>query len=130
MNEIFGFKGNAGRLDFLGCQLLVTLILGAAVGLVELAGDAANITAIQGVQLLGFFIVGFWISLATSARRLNELQRTRWMLLLFVVPFVSMLIFFYLLFAPSSSRSRDLKNVHGGRSNNNVSWNDLSEFKS
>ena len=56
MNEIFSFKGNAGRLDFLGCQLFATLILGAAVGLIELAGDAANITAIQGFQLLGFFI--------------------------------------------------------------------------
>lgn len=130
MKEIFSFKGNAGRLDFLGCQLFAILIMGVAMGLGELSGDAANITVIQGFLLLGFFIVGFWISLATSARRLNDLQRTRWMLLLFVVPFVSMLTYLYLLFAPSASRSRDLNNVHEDRSDKDVSWNDLSEFKS
>ena len=130
MKAIFSFKGNAGRLDFLGCQLFAILIIGVAMGLGELAGDAANITLIQGFLLLGFTIVGSWISVATSARRLNDLQRTRWMLLLFVVPFVSMLTYFYLLFAPSFPRSRDLNNVHEDRSDKNVSWNDLSEFKS
>ncbi|MHC8597698.1 DUF805 domain-containing protein [Arenicellales bacterium IMCC55707] len=130
MKEIFSFKGNAGRLDFLGCQLFAALILGSAGFLAGLAEDVANITAMPGFLLLGFLIIGFWILLATSARRLNDLQRTRWVLLLFGVPFVSMLTFLYLLLAPSWDPTRGRNRIQRDRSNNDASWNDLSEFKS
>ena len=130
MSQFFTFKGNDGRLEFLGYYLFSIIIMGVGVWAIELAGGSESMTVMQGLLVLGFIVTGIWVALAASARRLNDLQRTRWMLALFLVPFISMLAFLYLLFAPAPKSARDLGNSQSGSSHKKPTWRDLSEFKS
>ena len=130
MSQFFTFKGNDGRLEFLGYYLFSIIIMGVGVWAIELAGGSESMTVIQGLLVLGFIVTGFWVALAASVRRLNDLQRTRWILALFLVPFISMLTFLYLLFAPPPKTARDPGNSQSGNSHKKPTWSDLSEFKS
>jgi len=130
MSQFFTFKGNDGRLEFLGYYLFSIIIMGAGVWAVELAGGSEAITVMQGLLVLGFIVTGFWVALAASARRLNDLQRTRWMLALFLVPIISMLTFLYLLFAPAPKSARVTGNSQSSNSDKKPAWSDLSDFKS
>lgn len=129
MSQFFTLKGNDGRLEFLGYFLFSSLIMGAGVWTVELAGGSEVIAVMQRLLALGFIVIGFWVALAASARRLNDLQRARWMLALFLVPFISKLTFLYLLFAPAPKSGRDPGNNQSNSSHKKPTWNDLSNFK-
>ena len=67
MSQFFTFKGNDGRLDFLGYYLFSIIIMGVGVWAIELAGRSESMTVMQGLLVLGFIVTGIWVALARLA---------------------------------------------------------------
>ena len=104
--KIFSFNGRIGRLRYLaygiGVNFLLTLVmipLGGALGF--MGGDPT--TSMVGIVGIGvFYIVTIVISVMFAKRRLNDLNRSGWWFLLFLIPIVNLLFAIYILFFPGT----------------------------
>ena len=78
-------------------------------GEVSLAGTSAFMggdptTSIIGMVGIGIvYIATIVISVMFAKRRLNDLNRSGWWFLLFIIPFVNLLLAIYLIFFPGTS---------------------------
>jgi len=108
--KIFSFSGRIGRMRYLAygiglnCLLMAVMIplggvLGGASGVV--GGEAAM--SMMGMVVIGiFYIATIVISVMFAKRRLNDLNRSGWWFLLFVIPIVNLLLAIYLVFFPGN----------------------------
>jgi hypothetical protein len=72
--------------------------------------DAAAILAITAYIFGGF---GFWIALATCAKRWHDLDNSGWMTLWLLVPFVNFLFILFLAIAPGTAEANRYGGVAG-----------------
>ncbi len=115
--RIFSFKGRIGRLRYMaygmGTYLVIlavmmplmggTMLLG---GSMELAGEGGmSIAMIIGLAV--FYIAIIVLSVAFGKRRLNDLNRGGWWLLIFIVPLINLLMTVYILFFPGSTEANN-----------------------
>jgi uncharacterized membrane protein YhaH (DUF805 family) len=115
--KIFSFKGRIGRLRYIaygmGTYLAImavfmpfmggTMLLG---GSMELAGETVMpIAVIVGLSV--FYIAIIVLSVAFGKRRLNDLNRSGWWMLIFIVPLVNLFMAIYIVFFPGSNEAND-----------------------
>jgi uncharacterized membrane protein YhaH (DUF805 family) len=99
--KIFSFKGRIGRLRYLAYNAGYNLLMLGA--LFVMGGGAAGLATIPdfgtafGIAYLVANIVGFVITIMWGKRRLNDLNRTGWLMLLLIVPVVNLLFILYLI---------------------------------
>lgn len=115
--SVFSFKGRIGRLRYvaygMGTYLAIIAVLmplmGGSMllgGSMELAGEGAmSIAMIIGLAV--FYIAIIILSVAFGKRRLNDLNRSGWWLLIFIVPLVNFLMTIYILFFPGSNEANN-----------------------
>lgn len=104
--KVFSFSGRIGRLRYLAYSMgmyLVTVAVTiplAALGLVAGASESPSAIAmvITGILYIALIVVG----VAFAKRRLNDLNRSGWWVLAFVVPIVNLLATIYVLFFPGT----------------------------
>jgi len=115
--KIFSFKGRIGRLRYLAYGIGTSLVLMAVFmpimggtmfmgGSMGMAGEGA-MSIIVMLAMAVFYIAAIVLTFTFAKRRLNDLNRTGWWLLLFLVPFINFLITIYLVFFPGSSEAND-----------------------
>ena len=106
---MFSTEGRIGRLRYLTYSFLVTLTVAALAG--ALAGVGAALLgrgngAMSGtlviVMGLVIYIPVLIVSFTMMKRRLNDLNHTGWLSLLMLVPFLNILMAFYLMLWPGS----------------------------
>src|SRR5262245_55500663 len=87
MHTLFGFSGRINRAKW-WLAVLVILILSLVMGVIpQVFSDASS--SIGGIVVLVLWVIQLWISLATGAKRLHDLNRTGAWLVLFVgAPFL------------------------------------------
>lgn len=104
--SIFSFSGRIGRLRYLayntGINLILTAImiplLGAS-GMMAAGGDMSAMSGgIGGIAMIIFYIATIVISIMFGKRRLNDLNRSGWFVLLFIIPLVNLLLVIYMVF--------------------------------
>jgi len=99
--SIFALKGRIGRMRYLAYNAGYNLLMLGA--LFVMAGGAAGLATIPdfgtayGIVYLIANIVGFVITIMWGKRRLNDLNRTGWLMLLLIVPVVNLLFILYLI---------------------------------
>ena len=99
--KIFAFKGRIGRMRYLAYNAGANLIMFAA--LIPLSGGMAGLAAVPdfgsvfGMVYILANIVAFLIAIMWGKRRLNDLNRTGWLMLLLIVPLVNLLLILYLI---------------------------------
>jgi uncharacterized membrane protein YhaH (DUF805 family) len=99
--KIFAFKGRIGRLRYLAYNAGYNLLMLGA--LFVMGGGAAGLATIPdfgtayGIAYLVANIAGFVITIMWGKRRLNDLNRTGWLMLLLIVPVVNLLFILYLI---------------------------------
>ena len=99
--KIFSFSGRIGRMRYLAYNAGANLILFGA--LVLMSGGVAGLAAIPEMSsAFGLFyivanLVTFVIAIIWGKRRLNDLNRTGWWMLLLIVPLVNLIFFIYLM---------------------------------
>lgn len=111
-NFLFGFDGSADRGEFAVTQLMggfLVVVSWSGVWVLLFHGDDfADSNRAEGATLLVAisFLVGFWICLASVARRFRDLGVTAWATVLLFVPALNLALFAVLLFAPSGTLKR------------------------
>ncbi|MDJ0777536.1 MAG: DUF805 domain-containing protein [Gammaproteobacteria bacterium] len=112
--SIFSFNGRIGRLRYLAYSFAVNFVL--MLVMIPLMGATAFVGGAAGPESMGvlgmvamalFYIVTIVISVMFSKRRLNDLNRSGWWFLLFIIPIVNLLLAIYLIFFPGTDGSND-----------------------
>lgn len=101
----YHLSGRIGRLRYLAypmflyfLTILLAFPVGMTVGLMGAAtgsGDETLINIISFIISIPMMVLG----IGYSVRRLNDLGKTGWMVLIMLIPFVNLLFWLYLLFA-------------------------------
>ena len=107
-------SGRIGRIRYLAygilinlCLILITSLVGFVAGLLShVSTDLA--TVILGVMIWLITMIGSMYGLfAPAIRRLNDLNKTGWVSLLFFAPIVNLLLWLYLVFARGDDEFND-----------------------
>jgi len=104
--KIFSFSGRIGRMRYLAYGIGLNILLMAA--MIPLGGMTSTMGGEAGMSMLGMVMVGLFyiatiaISIMFAKRRLNDLNRSGWWFLLFLVPIVNLLMAIYMVFFPGS----------------------------
>jgi len=105
--KVFSFNGRIGRMRYLAYSIGVNFLL--MLVMVPLAGASAFMggdptTSMIGMLGIGiFYIVTIVVSVMFSKRRLNDLNRSGWWFLLFIIPIVNLVLAIYLIFFPGTN---------------------------
>jgi len=104
--KIFSFSGRIGRLRYLAYGIGVNILLMAVMiplgGAGGLMGGEAGMSMTTMLVIGFFYIATFVISIMFAKRRLNDLNRSGWWFLLFLIPLVNLLFAIYILFFPGT----------------------------
>ena len=105
---IFTFSGRIGRLRYLaygsGITLIfvglyvVTVAIIVALGALGAVSPEAGLPITLVVVMSVFYIATFFFSIMFGKRRLNDLNRSGWWVLLFIIPVLNLLLAIYLIF--------------------------------
>ncbi len=96
--KIFSFKGRLGRLRYLsyafGIPILMVALLGIAAAILIPISETLGgvIAAVGGIAILG-------VCISFGLRRLHDLDKSGWWMLLLIVPLVNIIMALYMLFA-------------------------------
>ncbi len=112
--SVFSFSGRIGRLRYLAYITGVYLVVAAIVfPIMAIFGGttgptgAPDIPAIAWAILSIVYIAVLVLVLTFGKRRMNDLNRTGWWMLLFFVPVVGMLLALYMLFGSGTAGVND-----------------------
>jgi len=108
--KVISFNGRIGRLRYLaysiGATFLLMLVTMPLIGMTAMGGAALGGEAgMSMLTLLGmavYYIGAIVISVMYAKRRLNDLNRSGWWFLLFIVPVVNLLLAIYMIFFPGT----------------------------
>ena len=106
--SVISFQGRIGRMRYLaysfGMSLLTGIVLMVVMPLLgagmAIAGGGMGIVSILTIAVL--YIATIVFSVMFAKRRLNDLNRSGWWFLLFLVPVVNLLLAIYLIFFPGT----------------------------
>jgi uncharacterized membrane protein YhaH (DUF805 family) len=118
--KIFSFSGRIGRMRYLAYGIGLNILLMAA--MIPLGGATAAMGGEAGMSMIGmvviaiFYLVTVVISVMFAKRRLNDLNRSGWWFLLFLVPIVNLLMVIYLIFFPGSDSANNFGSPPTGNS--------------
>jgi len=100
---IFSFKGRIGRMRYfsynMGANMLMLALLFPLMGTMGMmGGDPGAMGGIGAVAYIAVNIIALVFAVMWGKRRLNDLNRSGWWLLLFIVPLVNFALAIYMLF--------------------------------
>ena len=105
LNEIYTTEGRLNRLRYLKYQVLWTLI-SAVIGVI--LGFAGGLLSGNAQSILVTVPTGIWSFIAgignvmLSIRRLHDLNKSGWFLLISLIPFVNIIFLLYIWLAPGT----------------------------
>lgn len=105
--KVFSFNGRIGRLRYLaygiGINLALMMVMGPLLGASAVMGGDPT-TSVLGIAAIGiFYLVTIVVSVMFAKRRLNDLNRSGWWFLLFIIPLANLLLTIYLVFFPGTA---------------------------
>lgn len=113
--KIISFNGRIGRLRYLaysiGASFVLMLVTMPLIGMSAFTGAAmggeAGMSMLAMLGMAAYYIAAIVISVMYAKRRLNDLNRSGWWMLLFIVPVVNLLLVIYLIFFPGTDGPND-----------------------
>lgn len=87
--EFFSFEGRIGRQQYWLRSLLiwgVNIVIAILAAIAQNSNDAMAI--VLSIVAIAFYLVVFWASLATIAKRLHDRGRSGWFMLISLIPLV------------------------------------------
>jgi uncharacterized membrane protein YhaH (DUF805 family) len=109
--KILSFSGRIGRMRYLAYGIGLNFLLMAI--MIPLGGATAAMGGEAGMSMIGMLVIGIFyvatiaVSVMFAKRRLNDLNRSGWWFLLFLIPIVNLLMAIYLVFFPGSDGSNN-----------------------
>jgi uncharacterized membrane protein YhaH (DUF805 family) len=110
--SILSFSGRIGRLRYLaygmGSYLLLMLVMVPLAGTSAIiGGDPGSMSGIAMLVMAVAYIAMLVVGVGFAKRRLNDLDRSGWWMLLIFVPIVNLLLTIYMLFFPGTDGSNN-----------------------
>jgi uncharacterized membrane protein YhaH (DUF805 family) len=109
--SIISFNGRIGRIRYLaystGISILAMLVMIPLGGASALMGGAADVSSFGVISISVLSIAALVFTVMYGKRRLNDLNRSGWWLLVFLVPVVSLLLTIYMVFFPGTDGEND-----------------------
>lgn len=106
--RILAFSGRIGRMRYLaygiGTMLLMMAVMVPLIGAMGV-DPSASILGMIAVSVV--YIAMIVISVMFAKRRLNDLNRSGWWFLLYLIPVVNLLLMIYLVFFPGTDGNND-----------------------
>ncbi|MDO8329359.1 MAG: DUF805 domain-containing protein [Fluviicoccus sp.] len=100
--RVFALEGRIGRLRYVAYYTASMLVIVPIAVIATVVGKIGGET--PAVVLLGVGILAALVHmLALGVRRLNDLNRSGWLLLLMAIPLVNLLLSLYMFFAPGTT---------------------------
>lgn len=113
--KIISFNGRLGRMRYVTYNMAMSMLMNLA--LVPVMGASAfvggmgtgpeSMGTVSVIAMLVVVAVSLVFSVMFIKRRLNDLNRAGWWMLLFLVPLVNLLLAIYLLFFPGTEGGND-----------------------
>lgn len=104
--RVFALQGRIGRLRYVAYYTASMLVIVPIAMIATVIGKIGGET--PAVVLLGLGILAALVHmLALGVRRLNDLNRSGWLLLLMAIPVVNLLLSLYMFFAPGTPGSNE-----------------------
>ena len=111
MPSIFSFNGRIGRLRYMaygiGSYLLLMMVMIPVVGTSALTGGEEAMSTFAMIAMGIIYIAMLVAGVAFAKRRLNDLNRSGWWMLLSIVPFVNLIFTIYVIFFPGTESDND-----------------------
>ena len=111
MPSIFSFNGRIGRLRYMaygiGSYLLLMMVMIPVVGTSALTGAEEAMSTFAMIAMGIIYIAMLVAGVAFAKRRLNDLNRSGWWMLLSIVPFVNLIFTIYVIFFPGTESDND-----------------------
>ena len=108
---IISFHGRIGRIRYLayssGITMLVMLAMIPLIGASALTGGIPEISSVGVIGISILSIAALVFTVMYGKRRLNDLNRSGWWLLVMLVPVVSLLVTIYMVFFPGTDGAND-----------------------
>lgn len=101
----FSFEGRIRRMEYFLSSIIALFVLSIVYFMCFaaffLSIEASSITGsvVGGLVGVAAYVAGVWFGLAQGVKRLHDLDKSGWMILLFLVPIVGTVFALYLLFA-------------------------------
>ena len=111
MPSIFSFNGRIGRLRYMaygiGSYLLLMMVMIPVVGTSAFTGAEEAMSTFAMIAMGIIYIAMLVAGVAFAKRRLNDLNRSGWWMLLSIVPFVNLIFTIYVIFFPGTESDND-----------------------
>jgi uncharacterized membrane protein YhaH (DUF805 family) len=109
--SIISFNGRIGRIRYLaystGTSILVMLAMIPLISASALMGGEADVSTIGVIGISVLSIVALVVTVMYGKRRLNDLNRNGWWMLMMLVPVVSLLLSIYMVFFPGTDGANE-----------------------
>ena len=109
--SIFSFNGRIGRLRYMAYStatyFLLMLVMIPVVGTSAFMGGEPAVSGVGAIAVGVLSIAMLVAGVAFAKRRLNDLNRSGWWILLSIVPFVNLLFTIYVIFFPGTDSDND-----------------------
>lgn len=101
--SIFSFRGRIGRLRYLaynvGLNLVMSVVMVPIMGVSAFTGgDMAAMGGVSMILLGILYTLSLVITIMYGKRRLNDLNRSGWFMLLLIIPLINLFLIIYMLF--------------------------------
>jgi len=103
LKSFFSFKEHIGRLEYFVKSLLINVPFLALFLLLALFPEDSIIQITGGLLSILLVIAVIIAAFALVFQRLNDLQNSKWLILLGLIPLVNFIFAIYLLFAPGKT---------------------------
>ena len=104
--SIFSFSGRLGRLRYvaygMGSYMLMMIAMIPLVGVSAFMGGEPTMSAVSMAIMGVLYLAILVLAVMFGKRRLNDLNRSGWFFLLFLVPIVGFLLAIYMMFFPGT----------------------------
>lgn len=101
--KLHEFNGRIGRIQYLAFSFLSSLLLMIPMALsMAVMFNAEGNRLVMGIGMVGISIASVYaiaIGIANMKRRLNDLDKSGWLMLLFFIPLVNFIFALYVIFA-------------------------------
>ena len=105
--KIFSFGGRIGRLRYLTYSMIYNVVLYFVVGIATAVflPMLSEGNMVLGIALVLFYIAALAMFVVLASRRLHDLDKSAWLLLLFIVPLANFILALYMIFASGTEGS-------------------------
>ncbi|RZU46756.1 uncharacterized membrane protein YhaH (DUF805 family) [Fluviicoccus keumensis] len=100
--QMFALKGRIGRLRYMAYSFGTSFVLMMIAAILAIAASAIKADKLMLLVVIAMYAGIVVFTIALTVRRLNDMDRSGWLSLLFMVPLINLILWLVLMLAPGT----------------------------